>query len=98
MTSRLRSLAGTAILTLPLAATAAVIPAAAAQAGTRCGPDQATVHFADRPPACQSAGIQILQPCPGHSRVHGPVRPSGRNFPGRQRSRPAELLRRLPPG
>ena len=50
MGSPLRSLAGTAILTLPLAATAAVIPAATAQAGTLCGPDQATVHFATAPP------------------------------------------------
>ncbi len=60
MTSRLRSLAGTAILTLPLATAAAVLPAATAQAGTLCGPDQATVYFADRPPACQSAGPQFF--------------------------------------
>ncbi len=72
MTSRLRSLAGTAILTLPLAATAAVIPAATAQAGTLCGPDQATVHFADRPPACQSAGIQKYSRFPVTAVCTGP--------------------------
>lgn len=61
MTSRLRSLAGTAILALPLAATTAVIPAATAQAGTLCGPDQATVHFIDRTTACQSVGLQVYR-------------------------------------
>ena len=68
MTSRLRSLAGTAILTLPLATAAAVLPAATAQAGTLCGPDQATVYFADRPPrasrqAPSSSPGPPSQPC-----------------------------------